>query len=154
MQELYTAFKEKQPNVNIEFSKFCTFRPKWCVLAGSKITHSVCVCSSHQNVLLLTGWDLDLTYKDLIKNTVCNPKSNKCMMNWCESCPETAVPKEFLDQKLNELEDEEDFKLDTKDRTTLTTIAATNEEYKETLIGVIDDLTRNSYIAKLKITSS
>ena len=49
LQELYTAFKEKHPNVNIRFSKFCALRPKWCVLAGSKMTHSVCVCSAHQN---------------------------------------------------------------------------------------------------------
>ena len=76
------------------------------------------------------------------------------MMNRCEPCPGTAVPKEFLDQKRNKLEDDEEFKRDTKDRTTLTTISATNEEHKETLIGVIDGLTRNSYIAKLKITSS
>ena len=75
-------------------------------------------------------------------------------MNRCEPCPGTAVPKESLDQRRNELEDDEEFKWDTKDRTTLTTISATNEEYKEILIGVIDDLTRNSYIAKLKITSS
>ena len=35
LQELYTDFKEKHPNVNIEFSKFCALRPKWCVLVGS-----------------------------------------------------------------------------------------------------------------------
>ena len=34
LQELYTAFKEKHPNVNIVFSKFCVLRLKWCVLAG------------------------------------------------------------------------------------------------------------------------
>ena len=28
LQELYTAFKEKHPNVNIEFSKLCALRPK------------------------------------------------------------------------------------------------------------------------------
>ena len=37
---------------------------------------------------------------------------------------------------------------------TLTTVTATYEEYKETLINVTDDLTRHSYIAKPKITSS
>ena len=64
LQELYTAFKEKHPNVNIGFSKFCALRPKWCVLAGSKMTHSVCVCSAHQNVVLLfDAMDWDLTYK-------------------------------------------------------------------------------------------
>ena len=36
----------------------------------------------------------------------------------------------------------------------MTTFTATYEEYKETLIDVIDDLTRHSYIAKLKVISS
>ena len=53
LQELYTAFKEKHPNVNIGFSKFCALRPKWCVLAGLKMTYSACVCRTHQNVVLL-----------------------------------------------------------------------------------------------------
>ena len=87
LQELYTAFKEKHPNVNIEFSKFCALRPKWCVLAGSKMTHSVCVCGAHQNVVLLVdAMDWDLTYKEMIKKIVCNTESNKCIMHWCESC--------------------------------------------------------------------
>ena len=48
LQELYNAFKEKHPKVNIGFSKFQALGPKWCVLAGSEITHSVCVCSADQ----------------------------------------------------------------------------------------------------------
>ena len=71
LQELCTAFKEKHPNVNIGFSKFCALRPKWYVLAGSKMTHSVCVCSAHQNIVLLVdamGWFL--TYKDMTKLTL------------------------------------------------------------------------------------
>ena len=68
LQELYTAFKEKHPNLNIEFSMFCALRPKWCVLAGSKTIHCVCICSAHQNVVLLVdAVDWDVTYKDLIK---------------------------------------------------------------------------------------
>ena len=61
LQELYTAFKEKHTNVNIGFSMFCALRPNDCVLAGSKMTYSVCVCSAHQNVVLLVdtmSWDL------------------------------------------------------------------------------------------------
>ena len=158
LQELYTAFKEKHSNVNIGFSKFCALRPKWCVLAGSKMTHSVCVCSAHQNVVLLVdAMDWDLTYKDLIKKIVCNTESNKCIMHRCESCPGTATLKEFLDQELNEHEDDEKFNYcqwDTTDRAILTTFTATYEEYKETLIDVADDLTKHSYIAKLKVTSS
>ena len=126
--------------------------------SGSKMTHSVCVCSAHQNVVLLVharGWDL--TYKDLINKIVYNPESNKWIIYRCESRPGTASLREFLDQKLNEHEDEEKFNYcqwDTTDREILTTFTATYEEYKKTLIDVIDDLTRHSYIAKLKITSS
>ena len=53
LQKLYSAFKEKHLNVNFGFSKFCALRPKWCVLAGSKMTRSVLVCIVHQNVMLL-----------------------------------------------------------------------------------------------------
>ena len=71
LQEFYTAFKEKHPNVNIGFSKFCALRPKWCVLDGLKMNHSVCVCSAHQNVMLLVdAMDCDLIHKDLIKKIV------------------------------------------------------------------------------------
>ena len=67
LQESCTAFKEKHTNVNIGFSKFCALSPKWCVLAGSKMTHSVCVCSAHQNVVLLVdAMDGDLTYTIII----------------------------------------------------------------------------------------
>ena len=157
LQELYTASKEKHPNVNIGFSKFYALRPKWCGLAGSKMTHSVCVCSAHQNVVMLVdamAWDL--TYKDLIKKIVWNTESNKYIVNWRESSLGAATLKEFLDQELNEHEDDEKFNYcqwDTTDCTILTTFTGTYKEYKETLIDIIDNLTRHSYIAKLKITS-
>ena len=76
LQKLYTAFKEKHPNVNIWFSEFCALRPKYCVLAGSKMAHSVRVCSAHQNVVLLVNaMDWNLTCKDLIKLTLSCLKS-------------------------------------------------------------------------------
>ena len=65
----------------------------------------------------------------------------------CESCPGTAALKEFLDQELNEHEDDEKFNYcqwETMDRAILTTVTDTYKEYKETLIDVIDDLTRYS----------
>ena len=86
LQELSTAFKEKDRNVNIGLSKFYALRPKWCVLAGSKMAYTVYVCSSHQNVVLLVdAMDWDLTYKDMIKKIVFNSDSNKCVMHRRES---------------------------------------------------------------------
>ena len=78
-------------------------------------------------------------------------------MYWCEYCPGTENLKEILDQELNEHEDDEKFNYcqwDTTNRAILTTFTATYEEHKETLIDVIDDLTRHSYIAIDILTSS
>lgn len=56
LRELYRRFKEIHPDVSIGFSSFAELRPDYCVLAGSGRTHTVCVCSSHQNFkLMMTG---------------------------------------------------------------------------------------------------
>ena len=78
-------------------------------------------------------------------------------MHRCESCPGTATLKEFLDQEFNKHEYDQklkDCQQNTTDPAILTTFTATYKEYKETLIDAIDDLTRHSCIAKLKLTSS
>ena len=76
LNELYAAFKNKFPNEKIGYSKFCMLRPKWCVTVGSMGTHSVCVCSIHQNVkLLLKAVNLDKSYHDLIEMFVCDRSS-------------------------------------------------------------------------------
>ena len=122
------------------------------------MTHFVYVCSAHHNVVLLVdAMDWDLTKKDLIKKIVCKTVSNKCIMHRCESCLGTVTLKRFLDQELKKYKNDEKFNYcewDIADRAILTTFTATQEEYKETLIDVTDDLTRHSYVAKLKITSS
>ena len=98
-----------------------------------------------------------MTYKDLINKIVYDTESNKYIMYRCESCPGTATLKEYLDQEFNSHEDDEKFNYChwvTTDWAILTIFTAPYKEYKVTLIDVIDDLTRHSYIAKLKITSS
>ena len=65
---------------------FCAMRPKWCVLTGWKMTHSICVCTAHQKFFLVfDAMDWNLIHKDLIKKVVCNIESNKCIMHRCES---------------------------------------------------------------------
>ena len=67
------------------------------VCSGWLKNDSVCACSTHQNVVLLVdAMNWDLTYKDLTKKIVYNPKRNKCIMHWCESCPGTGTVIEFL----------------------------------------------------------
>ena len=149
---MYAAFKEKYPNVKLGFSKFCTFRPKWCVLAGSSGTHSVCVCSIHQNaILLVDAINWDITYKDLISKIVCDSTRNECMMHHCESCLGRAGLKQFLDEQLSDVDSESEVhynQCDTTYQASLTTVTRTCKEYKDVLIDAIDKLTKHSYLAK------
>ena len=53
LKEVYQLFVSRHPDMKIGFSKFAELRPKECVIAGSSGTHSVCVCTTHQNVKLM-----------------------------------------------------------------------------------------------------
>ena len=66
LKEAYELFKEKMPQLKIGFYKFADLRPKECVLAGAAGTHSVCVCTIHQNVKLMMSDSriADLTFDD------------------------------------------------------------------------------------------
>ena len=151
LREMYAAFKEKHPNVKLGFSKFCTFWPNWCVLAGSSGGHSVCICSIHQNAILLAdaiNWDI--TYKDLISKIVCDSTRKECMMHQCESCPGRAALKQFLKKQLSDVYSESEFhynQWDATDRASLTTVTTTCEEYKYVLIDAIDKVIKHSYLA-------
>lgn len=63
LREIYTIYKQKG-HTQIGFSTFTKLRPKSCAIAGSSGTHSVCVCTHHQNPILMIGSlgkkDLDL----------------------------------------------------------------------------------------------
>ena len=53
LNEAYQLFKEKHPDVKLGLSKFCELRPNEYITVGSKGTHSVCVCTYHQNFKLM-----------------------------------------------------------------------------------------------------
>ena len=70
------------------FSKFCSLHPKSCIIAGKSGMHSVCLCTVHQNaVLLVDALNWYVTYKDLINKIVCDSANRECMMHRCENCP-------------------------------------------------------------------
>src|SRR6202020_2644935 len=82
LKEIYILFKSKYKSLTpaladsemkspISFSKFCELRPKWCVMAGASGSHSVCVCTIHQNVkLMLTKVGKDVDYHQCIDKIV------------------------------------------------------------------------------------
>ena len=97
LKELYSSCKQKCPDVKVGFSKFCSLRPKWCVLVGSSGTHSVCVCTMHQTlVLMLSTVNLDKSYHDLIVKVVCNRENKNCMLHRCDACLGIKAAKQFI----------------------------------------------------------
>ncbi len=95
LKEAYQAFRAKYPSQNIGFSKFADLRPKECVLAGASGTHSVCVCTIHQNVkLMILGSKLDKitsgmeselkNYSDCLAKIVCDQAEPNCHLGACE----------------------------------------------------------------------
>ena len=70
-------------------------------------SHSVCVCTIHQNVLLLVK-AVNLDYHDLIDMIVCDHTSRECMIHRCEICPGLAPLREYLVNELCVAFDEEE----------------------------------------------
>ena len=99
LKQLYHEFKERLPSLKIGFSKFASLRPKQCILAGAAGTHSVCVCTIHQNVKLMFHTiklpDLN-TYHDCLGKIMCNPPSQFCCLGECPVCPDIHLFKEEL----------------------------------------------------------
>ncbi|XP_047129865.1 uncharacterized protein LOC124809907 [Hydra vulgaris] len=162
LKELYAAYKIKYPEHKIGFSKFCSLRHKWCILAGPKGTHSVCVCTIHQNVkLMLSAVGLEMSYHEIIEMIVCSRKSKVCMIHRCNSCPGIQAAQNFLQQYLTQNDDPEeqydsdeneqsvDFKQwATTDRTELLTINLPLNEFIDLLCEKLDKITCHSFIAK------
>ena len=73
---MYCEFKDKNPDKKVGFSKFAELRPRHCVLAGASGTHSVCVCTIHQNIKLMM-YNVRLstlpTYHYCLARIMCNP---------------------------------------------------------------------------------
>ena len=150
LKELYVCFKEKYPNIRLGFSKFCSLRPKWCITAGASGVHSVCVCSIHQNaILLVDAANTDKTYKDMMDMIVCSRNNNHCMIHRCKDCPGTLPLRSFLEEALSHLEGDISFlQWQSTDHSQLISQTLCSEEFIDLLINSIDKLTSHSYIAK------
>ena len=106
IKELYALFKQYHPDVTIGFSKFCSLRPKWCVTAGASGTHSACVCSLHQNaILMVQAAILDLDYKEMIDMLVCSRESRTCMIHRCNKCPGKEALRSHVEAALTDKDD-------------------------------------------------
>ena len=96
----------------IGFSQFAELRPKHCVLAGANGTHSVCVCTIHQNVKLMSlVQEMQIpelpTYHHCLAKIVCNPPHPRCYLRECDACPEIETLKAELLTYFDEIDVEQ-----------------------------------------------
>ena len=159
LKELYASFKQKYPRLKIGFSTFCSLRPKWCVLIGCSGTHSVCVCTIHQNVVIMLGAvNLDKDHNELMDMMVCSRDAKMCMIHRCVNCPadNQALENYLYDQlqpDIDEGDDDEPPKIQFQqwtnvDRSDLVQQILPVEDFISLLIDKLSDLTSHSYIAK------
>ena len=151
VKELYAEFKQKNPQMEIGLSKFCSLRPKWCVNVGASGSHNVCVCMHHQNaILLVNALSAPCTYNDLMKMIVCDVQRNECMLHRCSECPDTKPLRDFVTADLvrSVIDEMEYSQWQSTDRPTLIKSKSSTEEYIDTLVSAISDLTAHSFISK------
>ena len=161
LKEMYQLFKDNHPNEKIGFSKFVSLRPKHCVLAGTSGTHSVCVCTIHQNVkLMMHGVKLPElvssdatcfeTYHHCIANTICNPPQPTCYFGKCNECSGTDHLKESLTLLLdrNMIDNVTNQQWIAVDWSTLETTSTTSEEFVDAFVEKVKLLTPHSFIAQ------
>ena len=159
LNELYENYKAKYPEDKIGRSKFCALRPPQCITVGCRGSHSVCVCTIHQNVKLMLSvlptneQSTILTYYDLMGKLVCSLDSKLCMIHRCRECPGAEGLTSYLETLCELQVDDTDEVVYYKqwvtvDRTTLQDYSKPLDEFIENLVEKLDNLTSHHFIAK------
>ena len=152
LKEVYQKSKESENHLNIGFSTFCTLRPKHCVLAGGNGTHSVCVCTYHQNPKLQLNaiGEKNVSLEDVMAQAVCDINSETCMMRKCKNCPGENGVIDFV-KALPAMEDKEELRYSkwvSVDRCTLQEVVEPVDDFLASFSSAIVLLTRHHYVSK------
>ncbi|CAJ1061238.1 uncharacterized protein LOC119727986 [Xyrichtys novacula] len=162
LHEAYEFFKELHPDVKVGFSKFAELHPRQCVLAGSSGTHSICVCTTHQNIkLMFTGCKSDSVtkgefkhYRHCLAAIQCNPPRIECFFGKCLQCPGTDRLREKLERNMQEdMIAQIQYKQWTStDRSNLETRVQTVPEFMESFESSLCKLLLHDFIAKQQVS--
>eukprot|EP00731_Ephydatia_muelleri_P034712 Em0073g9a len=158
LKEAYREFKLCHPDMKIGFTKFSLLRPKECVLAGASGTHSVCVCTIHQNTkLMMVGSKLEILtggkfkhYRHCLAAMQCNPPNVGCYFGECELCPGTEPLHTCLQDAMdrNDVDAVEFQQWTTTDRATLETKVLSVNEFLGTFVTMVKKLLVHDFVAK------
>lgn len=161
LKKVYDEFLIEHPTAMMSFSYFCNLRPKNVVLPGASGTHIVCVCTIHQNIILMIeaissilkkneSDNLPANHRDFIKMITCKTPNRDCHLNECANCPRSSVVSDFLielftKEAINEIEYPNWISVD---RTTMLNVTATPDEFVEQFVERLTKLKVHSFITK------
>ena len=160
LREAYSEFKVRHDGLQVGFSKFAQLRPKECIIAGGSGTHSVCVCTIHQNVkLMMAGSRLESLTQGEIKHywhclaaMQCNPPNVEYFLGNCNQCPGTEPLCAILQDVTceNEIDTVEFRHWTTTDRATLETKVLLVDEFIEMFVTMLKKLLVHGCIATMQ----
>lgn len=160
LREVFEQFKQRHPEHKVGFSKFAELRPRQCVLAGAAGTHSVCVCTIHQNMkLMFEGARLDrlattagdsYSYHNCLAEILCNPPRIQCFGGYCAECPGVEHLQERLEHHFDEqsIDRIEVKQWTTTDRSTLETKVQSADDFIRFFIAAIPKVVHHDFVAK------
>jgi len=162
---LHSQFKNINPECSISLSKFAELRPKWCVLAGAKGTHSVCVCTIHENFkAMLDACNLQRltdnseypikSYKDCFQFVICEDSRAECYFRQCKNCPDFKRFSSFVTDifENNNIEEIIYSTWQSTDRCTLKKECLDVENFVDKLCEHLEKLLPHHYIANNQAT--
>lgn len=105
-RDLYGKFVlEIKLEIYPKFSTFVSCNPKECVQAGKPGTHTICVCSQHENIRLkLSALNEKISYRYILSISVCSTENALCMLHKCTECPGLSAIIELLRISIDSLE--------------------------------------------------
>ena len=56
------------------------------------------------NILLVEALNLEVTYKDLVNEVVCDQSNCECIIHCCSNCPGTNTFGKFLEEELSDID--------------------------------------------------
>ena len=161
LKELYALFRERNPDIKVGFSKFAELRPKECVLVGASGTHSVCVCTTHQNMkLMFEASKIEqmtknekkhlMSPQDCLPQIQCNPPSIECCLGECSNCGNDENLRALLEKLFDDnIIEEVTFKHWTHtDRSQLETVVKPVDDFVNQFLKDLKVYQRHAFLAK------
>lgn len=144
LNDLYSRFKEENPDIKVGIAKFAALRPKQCTWPGLTRQHNVCVCEIHQNfIFLLQAVDYKGTVKDFVDNLVCGQQ--ECYLGLCINCPNVNKIEEVL-QNCQAEGDVTFAQWTHTDSIEIRKLILSAEDFKKTFIDYVPKILEHEYV--------